>query len=40
LETSDVDEYEGKDGHDSDADADAVEEASQADVRSTQNVED
>jgi hypothetical protein len=38
LGPSDVDGYEGEDGDD--ADADQVEEASQADDRSTQNVED
>jgi hypothetical protein len=38
LEPSDVDGYEGEDGDD--ADADEEEEASQADDRSTQNVED
>jgi len=38
LGTSDVDRYEGNDGND--ADADEEEEASQADDRSTQNVED
>ena len=38
LGTSDVDRYEGKDGDD--ADADEEEEASQADDRSTQGMED
>jgi len=38
--TSDVEGYEGEDGHDADADADEEEEASQADDGSTQNVED
>jgi hypothetical protein len=37
LGPSDVDRYEGEDGDD--ADADEEEEASQADDRSTQNVE-
>jgi hypothetical protein len=40
LGTSDVDGYEGEDGHDADADADEEEELSQVDDRSTQNVED
>jgi hypothetical protein len=38
LETCDVNGYEGEDGDDTDADEE--EEASQADDRSTQNVED
>jgi hypothetical protein len=38
LGPSDVDGYEGEDGHN--ADVDEEEEASQADDRSTQNVED
>ena len=38
LGTSNVDRYEGKDGHD--ADADVEEEALQADDGSTQNLED
>jgi len=40
LGPSDVDGYEGKDGHDADADADEEEEASQVDDGSMQNVED
>ena len=40
LGTSDVDRYEGEDGHDADVDADEEEEVSQADDGSTQNVED
>jgi hypothetical protein len=40
LGPSDVDGYEGEDVNDADADADQVDEASQVNDGSTQNVED